>query len=300
MPNDDIPELEFNQGDIVDAAGLRFWQDEEWPDGAAIVSQTCDVRHTKVASVILGKVVTLDREQNREAFTGESSRFASLDDDGRFIDLDTLQSVPKTTLSARTVTVGFPAKDSQRVSSLGSAIGRRFARFPLPDEVVPWLRPLRDVVMKKYRKDSALGRVLRDAIYDIRISADQWAQPGRDLTIHLVLEPGVVPTTADVPVASDDLAAWLSANPDRSPGMIAERMEEAFGDDLARLWGEFADSLATACQTKARLGSQFEHAAVDEVVTELWSVDEFPYQAFRKSESLDYEFLSGGEPPETA
>ena len=170
-------------------------------------------------------------------------------------------------------------------------------RFPFPDAVVPWLRPLEQVVREKYRKQSALGELFRQVVVEIRVEElGQWDHAPYKIDIHTIVRAEALPTLPDDIPDVSDFVQQLRESDDRikAPAALAELF--AATDDAHKrhhVLSALAESLAALCKP-ANLDRQPQTVttAVATVEWHLWGDDEFPLARIRKSEPLDLEYLS--------
>lgn len=130
--------------------------------------------------------------------------------------------------------------DGQDVRRFGQAVGRKYARWAIPEEVRPWLAPLERILASKAGKDtSALGRVLEDVL-EIRVRAEpSWMDdPPLELTVQLVVKAGVLPTFAndDLPDLPPSLMAG-SSKPPRPRGARLVKWRTGSTEAVIRLSG---------------------------------------------------------------
>lgn len=265
-----------------------------------VVSQTCDVVLPKRPTVSLARVVELDGPDRTEAASGASPRLVALPalSNRHFADLCFIDSRSKDDLAGQEFVEGIDLSDDQARRRFSLALARWFGRFPFPDEVVPWLRPLETIVRQKYRRQSKLGQLLREVIVEIRVEeSSQWRQPPYDLTVHTIVRAEALPSLPDDrPGAMDDFVKALRETDDRvkPPGALAELF---FGTNDARrrhqILGAVAESFAATCKPTAKDATiTGVSAAVSSIEGQLWGDDEFPISRFYKTEALDLEFLS--------
>jgi hypothetical protein len=185
------------------------------------------------------------------------------------------------------------------IRNFGRAVGRKFSRFPFPDEVSPWLRPLEELMAKRSGKlNSPEGRLL-EQIAELRIEAsDDWKGSQYSLVLIMIVEPGVLPSFPDdkLPDFPDSERAWLGGDiydPKRPSSEIAERLEASQQPEVRYwLWMALASAWAARCKPKGREATPEVLAAVTGVAGEVVSIDEFPLTRYRKSEQLDLDHLS--------
>ena len=111
-------------------------------------------------TVVAAPLVRLSGDVLRQAVKGGRPRYVAVPAAGAdtFADLDIIGTLDKNILASMPVTDGVGPADAD-IRRFGQRIARRFGRFPFPDEVVPWLTPLTDIVTSKYGKET--GRRLR-------------------------------------------------------------------------------------------------------------------------------------------
>jgi hypothetical protein len=231
-----------------------------------------------------------------------------------FADLDIIGTLDKNILASTPVTDGVGPADAD-VRRFGQRIARRFGRFPFPDEVVPWLTPLTDIVTSKYGKETGEALALEQVV-ELRVEAtDGWAAPPYDLTLVTIVRAGTLPEfdedeQIDPPPS---LQRWLrepSGRLRRASGDIANRLfahkVDTTGTTPAptpaeryHLWLALAEAWAAKCTPRGR---DRENPAVAEVVAggeiaaDIASDDEYSLARYRRSERLDVEHLSPPAP----
>lgn len=272
-----------------------------------VISQTCDVVLSKRPTVVLARVVELAGPERAQAATETNPRLVPLPclDDRHFADLCFIESYQKSDLLDLPYTPGIDLSNEQLKRDFSLSITRWFGRFPFPDEAVPWLRPLEQVVREKYRKQSALGRLLREVVVEIRVEElGQWDRAPYRIDVHTIVRAEALPTLSDddIPDDTTDFALKLRESDDtvKAPAALAEFF--AATDDAHErhhVLHALAESLAALCKP-ANLDSQPEAVATAVAAIEgyLWGDDEFPLARMRKSEPLDLEYLS--EPDQRA
>jgi hypothetical protein len=303
----------YQQGDVIGhVEGLMIstatgWDLEATPLGIGIVSQTCDVVLTTRTSVLVGKIVTLEGDEKRQAEDGKKPRYVRLPQaPGMFIDLDVVATLDKARVRSAERTHAMP-EAAVEIRKVGKAIGRRFSRFPFPDAVVPWLTPLRETFIRKYDKsNSPLGRALA-AVDEFRVHCDKWdAGPPYSLTLIVVLHTGVLPTFADdeIPDLSPELDKWLRTPQGelrQSAGLIAGKLFPEKGTpppaaDRYHLWMALADVWANTMKPSAKDLAEVPGAATavaDSVFgADVTDEDELTLNRVKQSEYLDVEHLS--------
>jgi hypothetical protein len=274
------------------------WVEEPTPDGAVLVSQTCDVvqSHQERPTVQAAKLIQLKGMMAQEAADGRRPRFVAVPNEGAswFADLEFIGTIDKLALvrlSKREGVLG-----DYQVRSFAEAVGRRFSRFPFPDEVTDQTNALVRELREKYRKGaSPLGRVLQQAL-QLRLEArPRWDDPDAVVTLFVICDPGVLPTFDNPPDAPADLAQWLRRDAAgvaaRTPSEIAERLLAASPGSVEKwhLWDQLGRVWARRCsQVQPTHGTGKAH----EFLAEVLSADEFTLDRVRSSEILDVDYLS--------
>ncbi len=270
------------------------------PHGAVVVSQTCDVVLEGRQMVQLAKLVQLSGELAEQATDRRRPRYVAVPaaGEGFFADLDFVTSVHKDHLATlETPRRGLTTDD--HVREYGRDVGRRYSRFPFPDEVVPWLQPLEDLVREKYAKpQSPLGRVLHEII-ELRVEAENGWSNGApyDLTLVMIVEKGVLPAFDGPPEPPRDQQSWWNQHP-RTAADVATRLQSA-GTPEARsfLWNCLGEAMVAKCTPGTREPDDVQFAvAGGAFVPEVVSEDEYTLDRVRRSEILDLDHLSTPRP----
>lgn len=265
-----------------------------------VISQTCDVVLPKRPTVTVARVAELDGTDQAQAATGTNPRLVPLPalGDGCFADLCFIESRAKVDLVDVPYESGIDLSDEQVKRDFTLSITRWFGRFPFPDEVVPWLHPLEQVVREKYRKQSSLGALLRDVIVEIRVEeAGQWQQPPYKLEVHTIVRAEAMPTLSDGPARGiDEFIGTLRESDDnvKTPGTLADIYAVTTdGEQRLHILHALAESFARLCEpAHGHADDKAVMSAVTGIDWQLWPDDEFPLARVRKSEPLDLEYLS--------
>lgn len=273
-------------------------------DGSAsemfvVISQTCDIVLSKRPTVVLARVVELTGAERSQAATETNPRLVPLTRLGAnyFADLCFVESRQKEDLLGAPYEAGIDLDNAQIKRDFSLSLTRWFGRFPFPDEVVPWLRPLEQVVREKYRKQSALGELLREVIVEIRVEEfGQWDQAPFKIDVHTIVRAEALATLPDdIPVMTS-FVQGLRGSDGRvlAPAALAEVFVGT--DDIHErnhVLYALAESFSALCEP-ANLAAQPESVtkAVSAIEWHLWGDDEFPLARIRKSEPLDLEYLS--------
>jgi hypothetical protein len=303
----------FRQGDVVTIDGLPvLGPDAVWlrhtPHGAVLLTQTCDAVRPEKPTVALAPIARLEGGTASEARDGKLLRYIPLPstEPEAFADLSVIATIDKALFAALPRTAGIDQTDDDAVRKFGRAVGRRFGRFPFPDEVVPWLRPLEVVMQSKHDKNSPEGAAMRDVV-ELRVEAvGGWQNPPYALTLCVIVKPGVIPTSPDdeQPPCPGDLAAWLRTDTgDLRQGssaiankLAAERTHSPSSASAYWLWLSLAEAWAARCTPDVGKRSREDAAKILAAVTGIDAdlVDEggFDLYRYRRSEQLDVDHLS--------
>jgi hypothetical protein len=231
-----------------------------------------------------------------------------------FADLDVIGTLDKEIFARASTTTGV-GLDDMETRRFGRRVARRFGRFPFPDEVVPWLMPLADVIVSKY--DKLTGEALAlEQVVELRVEAtDGWTTPPYALTLVTIVRAGTLPeleedNQIDLP---SSLRSWLrmpNGELRRKPGDIAKRLYadqlESSGNSPAptpaeryHLWLALAEAWTARCVPRGRFKDDeaVVAAVADGAVTaDIVSEDEYSLVRYRRSEQLDVDHLSPPTP----
>lgn len=284
--------LPVRQGDIFDVAtgdqaGSRF----------VVISQTCDVVLPKRPTITVARLVEPTGADLSVAASGDTPRYVALPaaGEGVYADLSYIETLEKAELFQASYTPGLDPADEPGKRKFSLALSRWFARFPFPDEVVPWLRPVERLIREKHNKNSPLGRLLRDVVVEIRFQADQWLAPPFRLEVHIIVSAGLLPTTGDDPsplTADASAMIFAASGAVRPPGELADAYwTSTNNEERAAILSALGDSFAAVCVPPAE-ADEATRVAVSDLSGLVWSDDDFPLSRVRKSEPLDIEYLS--------
>nr|WP_274708213.1 hypothetical protein [Arthrobacter sp. H16F315] len=300
----------MRQGDVADVNRLILAGVDdgspvivETPAGVAILSQTCDIVQPSKTRCLVAPVIDPSKQDLSDARKGRKPLLLYLESekDGSVAyvaDMERATSVPKALLAGRKLLARCGAEASEYGTRIIAArVGRAFSRFPFPDEVYPVFKDLRGRVQTKSGTESAFGKVI-DLVTDLRVSADQWAKPGRRLTLYVI-----VPEAQLIPIEDTD-PNWewdLKRIRGLKQGETGDRLDldrvstlilQNSGGDattLAKLWAKFGQLIQ---------GTLLRPSLNREVISfevEVLSDVEMSYQRFSQTESLDLDVLSGVE-----
>jgi hypothetical protein len=308
---------QLRQGDVLGITSLPIVQRDRniqiypAPQGVVLLSQTCDVVLPDRRTVVVAPVVRLSGDSLREAGKGLRPRYVKVPDgeDETFADLDVIATLEKNVLA------GIRADDCQRPEEVsgrrfGRGVARRFGRFAFPDEVVPWLTPLSEIVTSKYGKASSGEARALESVVELRIeSGNGWESPPYDLTLVVIVRAGTLPELEedDQFVPPTSLQQWLrdsSGALRRKSGEIADRLfvsgaPAATSHERYHLWLAVAEAWAAKCtpRSRDRDNPAVVSAVADGIISaDIVSDDEYPLSRYRRSERLDVEHLSSPPP----
>jgi len=297
--------LSLNQLPILDMAGGVRW--EPTPNGVVIVTQTCDVVRPERPNIQLCPVVERPSDSAKRERHGSRPSLVHLPaiGDTAFADLNSICSVNKEILAGQSPVRG--AIHIADVRKFGQRVGRRFSRFAFPDAVTPWLKPLQDLVEDKQAKVSGPAGWALQRVASLRLAcASDWVDPPYDLTLWLVMEPGVLPEFEEdeVPEIPGALSGWLAklgeAPKVRGNAVATRLMSEGHTLDAATrywLWSELATCWAALCQPASTAsGEVLDAVAGGAFESDIASAEQFSFEDFRNSEEIDLDHLSGPYP----
>ena len=171
-------------------------------------------------------------------------------------------------------------------------IARAFGRFPFPDPVHLVFQGLRERLQTKAGTAGNLGTVI-DLLSEIRVTADQWDNPGRRLTVYLILAQDelILDEDADPAWTWSRVRGLGSKDPrhltlDQVCGLLLDNRDVHDMTTALRLWQQFGRCLHESL-IAPRLSIE-----VPVVDVEVVSDAEFTLHQFNRSESLDLEALS--------
>lgn len=276
------------------------------PDGVVIVMQTCDVVVASPArtTIQVAPIVGLPEPAATDARRGKRPQYVHIPElgDSYFADMKVVATLEKGYVVRREASRG--VEKDKEVRRFGKATGRRYSRFPFPDEVTPWLAPLEEVIVSRHDDDEKPESWALQQVSEFRISADNgWSGPHYDLKLLVVVEPGTIPFFAEdvLPDRPEDLEVWLYdalGNLRRQSPEIAEALKkESVPERRYWLWIALVDAWAARCRPKGHHRKDVKvMAAVTTMEGELWSADEFPLTMVHDSEILDVDHLSVPRP----
>jgi hypothetical protein len=283
----DVPELSGADASI---------QKENIADGVVVVSQTCDA--LRDPRIQVAPIVRLEGEQAAQARVGRRLQYVplSLDRGTGFADLSRIFTINRgqVIITGRTngITTGLPDTDSKKF--FRALVGHRFARFPFPDEVTEWCRPLTDKVAPKVKHPDTKpeGARLRE-IKEIRVtSLHGWEQSHFELQLDFLVEPGIVPEpdrdlTDD---EKDNLQKMLAPDLACKIGELTHANNEGTSALRFFAWNQLIKCWTDTCNEKYKAGQDIKKQVRGD--SQLWDLDEYPYSRVLRSERLDLDYLS--------
>jgi hypothetical protein len=266
-----------------------------------LLSQTCDLVQANKESVQVAPIVRLPQTVVSNAAKGAMPGYVYVPfvASDAFADLDRMATVSKSHIAQLTPEPGAPERQ------FGMRVGRRFSRFPFPDEVTWWLEPLKKAAIgKSGNSNSALGRVLDDWVESLRLECDpSWHEgPPFQVTLLVLVRPNALPVLDEdnVPEPSTELHGRLynsAGDVRQTPATIADWLLSGSyaksRSDTWWLWDAFGQSLAAVCKPKASAPKEIFSAVVDgRFDSEVATVREVTYERILRSEEIDLEHLS--------
>ncbi|MCT7367919.1 hypothetical protein A7R75_02835 [Mycolicibacterium llatzerense] len=189
-------------------------------------------------------------------------------------------------------------RSDDEVRQFAFTVARRYGRFAYPDEVVECLEPLTDVLKSKAHKEhSPLGQAVAH-LHSIRVHCEDWGTTPYELTLIVIVEPGVVPSDPDdIGPAPSDLKPPSNTNCKTQINAYAQYLSTAdrSQDERYYAWQYLAAVWAEQCEEAAAKKHHTEH--IGTVTAELVSVDDFPLSRVLRTESLDLDYLSNSRKP---
>ena len=290
----------LRQGDIVGDLSLPSADKGLAPNGVAILSQTCDVVQSSKVRCLVAPVIESNEQSLRDARKGRKPLHLFLesglgsDPQSCVVDMERATSVLKSDLVGKPLLARYvPAASSAHAGEIAARVGRAFNRFPFPDEVYPLFNKLRSRIQSKSGSPSPFGQVV-DLVDDLRVSANQWTGPGRQLKLYVVLEQKrLIPRDDFDPGWVWEARVRGLRTGEKSGSMKLTRICELIlandgGDPttLAFLWNRFGECLVS------ELLHPHLNSEVSECDVEVLSDTEMTYRQFQQTESLDLEVLS--------
>ena len=299
--------MPLHQGDIIPMLTRipLFKGDEEslsWqeaPDGVVVISQTCDA--IRDSTIQVAPIVQLDDERAEQARVGRRLQYVPLrhHDVMKFADLGHIVTISRDQVDGCQTTdqieTGIADLKDERL--FRSLVGHRFSRFPFPDQVTEWCRPLTDTVAPKARHADTKAEGARlNEIKEIRCTVlRNWSQPPFDLQLDFLVEPGVLPEP-DRELTSQEkreLNAMSAASLAAKIGELAQpQTVEDEGEATKRLfaWQRLTEQWVESCNHK--YSPEKNDGIKVHGNAQVWDLDEYPYSHVLSSERLDLDYLS--------
>jgi len=262
----------FDDGGSVSAIGT------DAPHGMVIVSQTCDLVREEARRPDFKASLIRDLEGEpslSDAQSQASPRWLPLPALGPtyFGDLDVVVTYSKgVLLLCSEIVEGCRSEDDERM--LAECLRRNSGRFPFPDDVQRSLHRLRSLFRKRSGKNSAEGRAV-DALLTVRVQPHHlWATSGLAVTVHFVF--------------ADE---WLEASREATVGAPSKQLSDASSiAEAIEHVGPTPELLIRLA--RAWVGEDAPVGSVAAVDVDVHAESEFTYALLRRSEQLDFDFLS--------
>ena len=305
---------DFSQGDIfalerlpvvcgIDG-GMPEIEYVDCPNGVMLVNQTCDAIRADYLQV--APLVRLPESDASQSATGKRPRFVPvhLDEGILFADLECMGTVGRSCLEGLG-RVASRARSHDGERQIRDLVSRRFGRFPFPDDVVAWFKPLRDKIAPKAKRSGYQGTLLRE-VTCIRVEDEHnWENSlVYTLSLSFLVSPGTLPLVDDdedfgcVPseVAERIEGTKAAERPERIAELIVRATDYRLGAAaVCELWQRLIDCWLSQCDAAyGNLGRPSRVSGKGEVIPE----DEYTFDRYRRSEQLDLDYLSrsaGGE-----
>ncbi|MEV5194732.1 hypothetical protein AB0K86_19775 [Streptomyces clavifer] len=299
------------QGDVVALNEIPLVtgpKQAQWlsaPHGVVVISQTCDLVRDVPTTVEVAVIRhETDEAIAREAKQGRRPSLVSLPALGEsfFADLTQTATIAKLLVASKRSHSGIGSVSDARI--FGQRVGRKFSRFPFPDVVVEWIRPLQKIVKSKAPKVHTSEGWALEKVASLRLECEGgWSQPPYRLTLCCVMEPGVLPVYPpdELPPLEPAMGIWINGPQPKTAHDIAERLQrnsEALSTaDRYWLWSALADTWAQRCKPP-QSATQETMAAVEdgEIRSDIISTEEFSFERFRRSEEIDLDYISAPLP----
>lgn len=304
----------LRQGHVINLASIPVacardrvrW--EPTPEGVAIITQTCDLVLPDRPTAHVARVIHLSEQAAKENRNGRRPNLVPLPELGPtfFADLSYISTLDKAVIAEHEARAGVESDDDVR--KFGQRVGRRYSRFAFPDDVVPWLEPLRTLAIKRAgRPESPMGLAF-DEVASLRLESDNgWVSYPFSLKLCVVIKPGILPPLSDddEPDLSDELRDWLYGESEsilrRDGNAIAKRLifEAEKLDVGARfwLWSSLAEYWATICKPPKNALPSVQGAIIGNALeSDMISTDDFSFERYRTSDEIDLDHLSSPLP----
>jgi hypothetical protein len=222
--------------------------------------------------------------------------------DDAFVDLDYMTTMDSAAIAGRSILFRLESDDAVR--RFGRAVGRRASRFPFPNDIFEWLRPLQDIARKAARPTTPEGRAFTE-VEHLRIeSLNGWSRPPFQLLLSVLLKPGTLPSfPADaLPDKPDGFDAIVrpSGRPPLTSSQIADRLDRATEPAMKYfLWFALADAWADRCKPDVThipdvdvRNRVLTAVAEGAIAVEVLMTNEYPISRLDHSEQIDVAHLA--------
>jgi hypothetical protein len=288
-------DAQFRQGDHlaevqqIFIAGPSGELSLDTPLGAVLLTQCCDLaRGANSGCVNLAMLVELEPDKAKEATSGRTSRYVALRHLGEsmFADLGSIGSASFEMLESIPVASRFPSETLRK--AFAARIARRFGRFPYPDELHPLLKPLRDLVREKIKKEaSPVGIVFLSRIETLLIEmVGGWdSKPPWNLMLLVVVKSEFLPVSDLDSIDPGDGKATASPRPIHE---VAKEILATAPSESAQLWVELGEALSEVMLSKAGLPPE----VLSDLFVDVMNDEELTYGRFHRSATVDLDDLS--------
>ena len=320
---DAVPDLDLRQADVIDCPQITMSATRslkrgrlaqlfgpktkfvKTPLGVVVVSQTCDLVRPDPPYVAVAPVVTLVGDEAVAARSGRQSRFVPLPaiDANAFADLALIGSVMKSEINELLPRRGM--LDTSQERRFRQSVGRRYSRFPFPDQIGFWVRPLERLSREKIKKNSEEGDVFRQ-VSQLRLecAGDWYAPPPYELMLTVVLPPGALPpaNSGEFYEPAPGLVNEIRpGNRLASVNELGRLLVTKDRGDLPEIWSAIAESWAAECKPRQQDLRFLSDAAAQAVMgcvaggaigSEALTEDDYTLRRYFRSEQLDVDDLS--------
>ena len=252
----------------------------------AVITQSCDIqpRRNRIRLyAAVAPVVQLDERDSGQAEKGYYTGFAPVPSAGErfFADLSRIMTIDTGVLVGRERLPGLTSDDERR--AFADTVGRRFSRFPFPDDVTITLDAFQRRVKDKHgRLASDEGRLLTQELKQIRVQADpSFDAQEFSLTVIFILASGVL---LPVDESSDVIVEAIGVETSTPAELALAIAETTDRTRLPALWDRLTEAWMAECDL---------HGAVVDVTAEVVPADEFGADRMWRTHRLDLDHLSG-------
>lgn len=258
--------------------------------GVAVVSQTCDIAHSKTDMVQVCPLVELPKDKAKEALEGHTPRLVFVHDQGPlFADLDIVATVHMACLENAGWHPSCASSTPEGQRKFARAVARKASRAALPDDVVPFVNPLRMKAKKKSLKEASPWYPVFKDVAEIWVGAPNgWARWRDDFVMVFALKKGVLLPEDDLDNYADSgmPSNIESDSPGKRLDWIVQQFQGAVSVERRRaLWPSLASAIQEwliDCSTDVRV----------DLLVEIQPEDEITAFELRTRERLDLSYLS--------